>query len=215
MALKQQTKWRRTVTAALAEETSAWSMIWALAEEAFDRDPTYRNISSGPAIEEIRLELESAGVTMAFRTIKARALVGKLAHSATKRDSDTIRSVPWTVIQEAVHRGASPEATAAVIRQGITTKQAMADHFRRAGAPDTSSGAPDTSSGPRYSDAKFTAACTEIGLHITAEKRGEYTPSPMVKLVGTLLGEMLVGQVAAIDWDAQAAELIAAEGGDQ
>ena len=201
--------WRRTVEAAKAEESSAWSMIWAMAEEAFDRDPTYKNISSGPVIEEIRLELEAEGIVLAFDTLKNRALVGKAAHGASKRDSDTLRSVPWTVVGEGVKAGASAEGIADVIRTHgkSTTREVMRAAFRVPGNPG-----PATPR-PKYSDDQYMAATAEIAAHTMAERRGEYTPSPMARLAGSLLGEMLVGKVAVVDWDAQLADLIDASDG--
>ena len=204
-------KWGRTVAAAKAEESSAWSMIWAMAEEAFDRDPTYKNISSGPVIEEIRLELEDAGISLAFGTIKNRALVGKMAHGASKRDSDTLRSVPWTVVQVAVSFGATAEATAQVIRETRKARQqptryTMREAFRNGGVPEGDDA-------PRFSDDKYMASIASIAAHTMAERRGEYTPGPMARLAGSLLGEMLVGKVAVVDWDAQLADLIDAQDG--
>jgi hypothetical protein len=205
MKTKQQ-HWTKTVAAAKAEESSAWSMIWAMAEEAFERDSTYKNISSGPVIEDIRLDLEAAGVTMSFDIIKRRALTGKMVHSATELDSEVLRSVPWSVVEVAVKAGATPEAAAAVIRESPTplTTRAMRDHFRGIAAPGTS---PSTR---KFTDEKYMSALAAIAAHTMAERRGEYAPSPMARLAGSLLGEMLVGKVVVVDWDAQLAEMLEA-----
>jgi hypothetical protein len=207
--------WKRTVAAAKAEESSAWSMIWAMAEEAFDRDPTYKNITSGPIIEEIRLELVDAGVELAWHTIRNRAVVGKMAHSATKRDSNTLRSVPWSVVFTACSVGATAEATADLIRrcrlEGTQpTAAVVRTEFSTTSSTTSSTG---DSSRSEFTDDKVISAAAVIASHYVAKEAGKYAPSPMARLAMTLLGQMLIGEVVVTDWDKEMKDLVATEGG--
>lgn len=73
---------------------------------------------------------------------------------------------------------------------------------------------PPRPAAPRYSDARYLGALAVVAEHTAAEQAGEYTPGPMARLGGTLLGQMLVGQTPApADWDGALNDMLAGEGG--
>lgn len=202
--------WKRTVQAALAEERSAWTMILTYADEAFERDPDYHGATSGREIESLRLELEAAGISMAFNTLKARAITGIHTHKATANDRETLTSVGWTIILVFAERGYAPEASAEAIRERRSSGAEPTREWAKAFVG--TSGSPEPSP-PRYSDARYMSAVSELVAHETAERSGEWSPSPMCRLARHLLVQMLGDARGDVDWDAELADLVAAEGG--
>jgi hypothetical protein len=209
MSKNKTATWTRTIEAAKAEQGSAWSMILAYADEAYDRDSTYRDATSGLVIHELRGQLLDAGVELAHGTLQARAIVAIHVHQATPADRTTLTSVGWTVIREFANRSYSPEASAEAIRrcraagEVPTVKWANAE----AGDPHVVAEPHVTTDGEAFKDAG------RVFRQKLAADRGEWTPSTMTQLLWQLVSEVLAGQPVPTDLDDELKKLLAAESG--
>jgi hypothetical protein len=209
-----QTAWSKTIAAAKAEQGSAWTMILAYADDAYERDATYKDATSGLTIHELRKALLAEGVDLAQKTLETRAIVAVNAHRATPADRDVLTSVGWSIVAEFAKASWTADESAQAVREcraggGTPTKRWALDLL---GYGRTGAATPHTITDD---DARHTISA--LMTQRRAAETGAYTPSATILLLWQLAGEVLCGtKTAPTDWDAEAAALFdQAEGANE
>jgi hypothetical protein len=204
-------RWSRTLKAAKAEQGSTWDMVLAIADDAFERDESYTNATAGATIEDLRLRLLREGIDLKFDVLKRRALTGVHVHQAIAKDRTVLTSVGWSIISQFAAKSYTPEASAQAIRdcraEGGTPSYDWAEWYVR------SSASPESSVRPRFTDRDAQKTISDLIAQRRAADAGEWEPSAMTKLMWQLLGEVLAGAKAEVDWDDELRALVDSEPG--